>query len=294
MINFIAKVMEDSGFKVYKNFKTSQRVIDIYAILPTTMGDFGVVVACKNYDRTFEVGVGVLKEMEEAGESLKASKVAIVSSSMFTDQATNYATRKNIKLVDRDKLMELAKKYQNKMDNQSTSDTQREETIEDYYDYSYDSDDMDYLMRRQDEEDFIYNSNSLYHYDDSYKSHGLLSRLGGHSDSRQRASLAPVNSYYYDSKLEFNFEFGRVLTKILANPIVAVILVVLVSYALSYLFGHVLKAGGGVGGLVEMVVALLMSYGLTYFFSERSRFFIIRGTVIFFVSLIILIILIFL
>ena len=47
MINFIAKVMEDSGFKVYKNFKTSQRVIDIYAILPTTIGDFGVVVACK-------------------------------------------------------------------------------------------------------------------------------------------------------------------------------------------------------------------------------------------------------
>ena len=39
LINFIAKVMEESGFKVYKNFKTSQRVIDIYAILPTTLGD---------------------------------------------------------------------------------------------------------------------------------------------------------------------------------------------------------------------------------------------------------------
>ena len=81
LINFIAKVMEDSGFKVYKNFKTSQKVIDIYAILPTTIGDFGVVVACKNYDKDFEIGVDVLKEMEEVGESLKASKVTIVSSS---------------------------------------------------------------------------------------------------------------------------------------------------------------------------------------------------------------------
>ena len=58
LINFIAKVLEDSGFKVYKNFKTSQRVIDIYAVLPTTIGDFGVVVACKNYEKTFEIDNG--------------------------------------------------------------------------------------------------------------------------------------------------------------------------------------------------------------------------------------------
>ena len=112
LINFIAKVMEDSGFKVYKNFKTSQKVIDIYAILPTKIGDFGVVVACKNYEKTFEIGIDVLKEMEEVQQSLKASKVTIVSSSFFSKQAKNYALRKNIKLVDRDNLLELAKKYQ--------------------------------------------------------------------------------------------------------------------------------------------------------------------------------------
>ena len=76
--------MEDSGFKVYKNFKTSQKVIDIYAILPTTLGDFGVVVACKNYDKDFEIGVDVLREMEEVQQSIKASKVTIVSSSYFS------------------------------------------------------------------------------------------------------------------------------------------------------------------------------------------------------------------
>ncbi len=296
MINFIAKVMEDSGFKVYKNFKTSQRVIDIYAILPTTIGDFGVVVACKNYDKNFEVGVDVLRDMERVAESLKASKVAIIASSSFTNQATNYALRKNIKLVDRDDLVELAKKYQDKTETQSTLDVGKEEEVanEDYYDYSYDSDDMDYLMRKQDEKEFIYNSsNSLHAYDNSHRSHGLLSKFEGHNRSQQRVSLAPVNSYYYDSKPKMNFNIGETLSRLLANPIAVILLVVIVSYALSYLLGNVLKAGGGIGGLVEMLVALVMSYGLTYFFSERNRYFIIRGTVIFFVSLIILIILIF-
>ena len=296
MINFIAKVMEDSGFKVYKNFKTSQRVIDIYAILPTTIGDFGVVVACKNYDKNFEVGVDVLRDMERVAESLKASKVAIIASSSFTNQATNYALRKNIKLVDRDDLVELAKKYQDKTETQSTLDVGKEEEVvnEDYYDYSYDSDDMDYLMRKQDEKEFIYNSsNSLHAYDNSHRSHGLLSKFEGHNRSQRRASLAPVNSYYYDSKPKMSFNIGETLSRLLANPIAVILLVVIVSYALSYLLGNVLKAGGGIGGLVEMLVALVMSYGLTYFFSERNRYFIIRGTVIFFVSLIILIILIF-
>ena len=104
--------MEDSGFKVYKNFKTSQKVIYIYAVLPTTIGDFGVVMACNNYDKEFEVGIDILREMEDVAESLKASKVAIVTSAYFNNQATNYALRKNIKLVDRDNLVELAKKYQ--------------------------------------------------------------------------------------------------------------------------------------------------------------------------------------
>lgn len=118
LINFIAKVMEESGFKVYKNFKTSQRVIDIYAILPTTLGDFGVVVACNNYDKNFEVSVDLLKEMEDVADNLKASKVAIITSSYFTEQATNYALRKNIKLVDRENLLEMAKKYQMKEETQ--------------------------------------------------------------------------------------------------------------------------------------------------------------------------------
>ena len=114
LVNFIAKVLEDSGFKVYKNFKTSQQVVDIYAILQTSMGDFGLVVACKNYDKDWEVGIDVLKEMEVIGKKLKASKVAVVTSSGFSSQAKRYAEERKIKLIDRNNLVTLAKKYSNK------------------------------------------------------------------------------------------------------------------------------------------------------------------------------------
>jgi hypothetical protein len=45
LVNFMAKVMEESGFKVYKNFQTSRHIIDIYGVLPSILGDVGVVVA---------------------------------------------------------------------------------------------------------------------------------------------------------------------------------------------------------------------------------------------------------
>lgn len=114
LVNFIAKVLEDSGFKVYKNFKTSQQVVDIYAILQTSMGDFGLVVACKNYDKDWEVGIDVLKEMEIIGKKLKASKVAVVTSSSFSSQSKRYAQERKIKLIDRNNLITLAKRYSNK------------------------------------------------------------------------------------------------------------------------------------------------------------------------------------
>ena len=49
LVNFIATIMEDSGFKIKKNYKISDQIIDIYGLLETSVGDVGVVVACKNY-----------------------------------------------------------------------------------------------------------------------------------------------------------------------------------------------------------------------------------------------------
>lgn len=301
LINFIAKVLEDSGFKVYKNFKTSQRVIDIYAVLPTTIGDFGVVLACNNYDKEFEVGIELLKEMEDAANSLKASKVAIVTSAYFNNQATNYALRKNIKLVDRDNLLELAKRYQDNSQ-QTTLDSNDYSTgdveyIEDEYpEYTYDASDMEYLMRRREENPIVYR-NSLYPQVEEYNSSSnnfLTSLLNRRKKKQVNNSLYPSNTNLYNYNYNYNQPswFDR-LQPILSNAFVTIALVVIVSYLLAFLFGNVLKINYGISGLIEMVVALLLSYGLTFTFADRSRFFITRGTVIFFISLIILIILIF-
>ena len=295
MINFIAKVLEDSGFKVYKNFKTSQRVIDIYAVLPTTIGDFGVVLACNNYDKEFEVGIDLLREMEDAAESLKASKVAIVTSAYFNNQATNYALRKNIKLVDRDNLTELARKYQNDtqqttLDSTDYSTGEVSYVEEEYPEYTYDASDMDYIMRRRDENPIVY-KNTLYPQVEEYNASKSRFSFLNRRKKQQYNSLYPANLYNYNYNAGPSW-FDR-LQPILSNPFVTIILVVAISYFLSYIFGNILKIDYGISGLIEMIVALALSYGLTFMFADRSRFFITRGTVIFFISLIILIILIF-
>ena len=272
LINFIAKVMEDSGFKVYKNFKTSQKVIDIYAILPTTIGDFGVVVACKNYEKEFRIGVDVLKEMEDVQASIKASKVTIVTSAYFSEQAKNYALRKNIKLVDRDNLLELAKKYQDRT-NQTTLDNTPYDggaaayIDEEYPEYNYDASDMEYLMQRRNNP-YVY-QNTLYRQVDEPR----------------------TNLYNYDTRAS-SFGQNQAIFTLIRNPIVIILLVVIFSYLISFIAGRLLGMDAGITGLIEMFVALALSYGLSLY-TDRNADFIVKGTFIFFISLIILIILIF-
>ena len=300
LINFIAKVMEDSGFKVYKNFKTSQKVIDIYAILPTTIGDFGVVVACKNYDKDFRIGVDVLKEMEEVQESLKASKTTIVSSSYFSEQAKNYALRKNIKLVDRDNLLELAKRYQDRTSQTTLDNTPYDggasQYIDDEYpeysEYTYDASDLAYLQRR--EQNPVVYQNTLYRQIDEQQPSGLSSILNRGRSRRSPGSLTNSTTttlYNYQSRRN-SFGRGSLFYKLVQNPIVLIILVVVISYLLSFIAGNLLKMDAGISGLIEMLVALLLSYGLSLY-TDRNRDFIVKGTFVFFISLIILIILIF-
>ena len=290
--------MEDSGFKVYKNFKTSQKVIDIYAILPTTIGDFGVVVACKNYDKEFQIGVDVLREMEEVQQSLKASKVTIVTSAYFSEQAKNYALRKNIKLVDRNNLLELAKKYQDRT-NQTTLDNTPYDggasayIEEEYPEYSYDAYDMEYIMQRRDAHPHVY-KNTLYRQVDEAQPRGLglLNRF--HLPSRDpyhRDSYHQTNLYNYDTRTSI-LDSNSLVFRLISNPIVLVLLVVAVSYFISFFAGNILKMDSGMTGLIEMFVALALSYGLSLY-TDRNRDFIVKGTFVFFISLIILIILIF-
>ena len=288
--------MEDSGFKVYKNFKTSQKVIDIYAILPTTIGDFGVVVACKNYEKTFQIGVDVLKEMEDVQASIKASKVTIVASCYFSEQARNYALRKNIKIVDRDGLLELARKYQDRT-NQTTLDNTPYDggagqyIEEEYPEYTYDASDMEYIMQRRDANPAVY-KNTLYRqvYEPrNINPRGLLNRIP-HPPARNHN--VQTNLYNYDAGTRGGFLSNPLVATLIKNPIVLIILVVVFSYLISFIAGSLLKMDSGMAGLIEMIVALLLSYGLSLY-TDRNTDFIVKGTFIFFISLIILILLIF-
>ncbi|MBE6499247.1 MAG: restriction endonuclease [Methanobrevibacter thaueri] len=293
LINFIAKVMEDSGFKVYKYFKTSKKVIDIYAILPTTIGDFGVVVVCDNSDKESQLGVDILREMESLQDSLKASKATIVTSAYFSEQAKNYALRKNIKLVDRDGLLELAKKYQDRT-NQTTLDNTpydggaSQYIEEEYPEYAYDASDMEYIMQRRDANPGVY-KNTLYRQVDEPRVNGLGFLNRGYPQTRD--PYGQTNLYNYDARPR-GFTINPSIFTLIKNPIVLILLVVVLSYLISIIAGGLFKLETGFTGLIEMFVALLLSYGLSLY-TDRNADFIVKGTFIFFISLIILIILIF-
>ena len=79
--------------------------------------------------------------------------------------------------------------------------------------------------------------------------------------------------------------------RIVQNPIGLILLVVVVSYLISVIAG-LLGMDAGMVGLVEMFVALALSYGLS-FYTDRNADFVVKVTFVFFISLIILIILIF-
>ena len=370
LVNFIAKVLEDSGFKVYKNFKTSQQVVDIYAILQTSMGDFGLVVACKNYDKDWEVGIDVLKEMEVIGKKLKASKVAVVTSSGFSTQAKRYAQERKIKLIDRNNLVTLAKKYSNKkketkprldrganrltdIDSDSfyNRDVNREyiDNTSNYYSSSYDSsyDDRSYNRLQNGYEGYEEYSEDMEYYEDevgglelshydeyddelyraeflnktprdnysgptsslfssrhqevpkrrSSLSSGRLSNplskrksdSGGHSFmSRSDNALGSYNSRVPQTPSK---SFGEIIKPLLSNTIVMVAVVVLISYLLGLILGKMAKIPTGFLGIGELILALLLSYGLVIY-ADRESDILVKGTIVFFISLIIIMILI--
>ncbi|KZX15149.1 restriction endonuclease [Methanobrevibacter cuticularis] len=315
LVNFIAKVMEESGFKVYKNFKTSQRIIDIYGVLPTVMGDFGVVVACKNYDKQWEVGIDILKDMEMTGRSLKASKVAIVTSSTFSSQSRSYGSKKNIKLVDRDNLISLAKKFSKRgaslangnrpVSNSNIESDYKNQTVandnspslnttnEDYnnpHDNDYDEKYLDSYSTGN------YPSSSNLHRDRDVDSSRVKTPNFKNSNlgkSNSKVSSMKSNSILNKQKRkEPGPPLSSRLKPIFNNTIVLILIVVAVSYLISLIFIGTSNASRGISGLVKIMSSLLLSYGLVFALNKEGTKVLVKGSIIFFVSLVILILII--
>ncbi len=327
LVKFIAKVMEDSGFKVYNNFKTSKILVDIYAILPTQTNDFGAVVACKNYDKHWKVSIDILKEMEIVARNLQASKIIIVTTSYFSPQAINYAARKSIKLVDRNGLMKMAQKFikRNKTKKRKVEDTYPRSSDDIYYEQLYLSQPSSYSQQGGNS----YYSQQQYHQrpygyradlhkmpmqEQQPKSSrfSFLNRSNSQNQSRpqqprrqripnlsnksnkpnkvnkpNRPNRSNLQSQAYPNQ-ESSFDYR----KIFANPVVLIILVVIIAYLIAYILGGIGGLKSGVIGLIEMFVALVLSYGLVLALEKDGAVVLVKGSIVFFISLISLIALI--
>jgi hypothetical protein len=251
LVNFVAKVMEQSGFKVYKNFQTSRHIIDIYGILPSILGDVGVVVAVKNYDEGWEVGLDVLKEMEMVAKTLKASKIVVVSSSYFTDNAVNYAGRRNIKLLDKDDLVNLAKKFSNRS-----------------------------FVDAEEDEDVDVATDEAAEYEPAQKSRGLSFFSGSRKSLNKGGKSSSVSR-----------PIGPTLNRILGNTISLIVIVLLISSLITYLVS-LSDGNNALIGISKIVSSAILSYGLVLYFERDFMATLVKGTTVFFVSLIIYVILI--
>lgn len=323
LINFIANLLEDSGFKVYKNFKTTQQMVDIYAILPTSMGDFALVLGCKNYDKNFSVGIDVLKEMEMAGKNLKASRVGVITSSKFSEQARLYSEEKHIKLVDRDDLIRLAKEYNEKKEKAKKEKEEKEkpkfytdyytQTLNnglnesDYDDYYYDAEDINRYNDTDDEKyrakyltQSYYNQINTPHRQTPSLNRGGVSKTGM---MHPRTSLTKSKNKINNNQQKVNYRkinqpqkvqepLSQKIKPILKNPAISIFVVVVISYLINFILKKVTNIPRGYLGLIELVLASIMAFGLTIYTDNDNPNFLMKAALIFFVSLIILIVLI--
>ncbi len=256
LVEFMAKIMEESGFKVYKDFRTSRHLIDIYGILPTVLGDLGVVVACKNYEEKWNVGLDVLKEMEMVGKTLKASKIVVVTTSGFSAQAINYAARRNIKLIDREGVLNLAHKFSKKSPHLMD---------EDYHESDY--------------EDYEEGEGAEISYEPA-------------SSSRSSFFHPPKKGSLDRKRDRLKTSWWPIIKGVLSNTIVLILLVIAISYVISALIIITTTSNKAVLGIVKILLSAVLSYGLVYLLEERSTVMLVKGTTVFFVSLLISILLI--
>ncbi|MDD3984463.1 MAG: restriction endonuclease [Methanobacterium sp.] len=262
LIRFIGKVMEESGFKVYKNFKTSRYTIDIYGVLPTIVGDMGVVVACKNYDEHWKVGLDVLKEMEMIGKTLKASKIVVITTSTFTNSATNYAGRRNIKLIDKDGLLIIAKKF-------SKKENKLDEPVKTGENGLYEESETYIPKTKISKGPLIFNA-------------GKRSLFKSRRESRKSQNIG--------MELDLG-KFIQGLKRIVNNTIAMIIIVLLLSSFITYSIG-LFNKNTALIGVSKILSSAILSYGLIFLVEKDPNVVLTKGTIVFFVSMIIYVVLI--
>lgn len=283
LIKFIATIMEESGFKTTTNYAVDDQIIDIYATLDTGVGEVGVVVACKNYEDPWTVGLDVLKDMEKVAKSVNASKIIVFTTSSFTHGAAVYAQKRNIKLVDKKGLMKIAQNYSKKQTVVSEP--------------AVDEDDFDY-------DDYYYESSSRpasLSPNRGTNSHAILSsrfgrsRLNSNGSSNQyRSSLYNQQRGYLSNTTTRSIDIRDKLPAINVDAtlaffkehqIVYLILLVIIASLIALLFNRI--TSGPYTGLGKIVTSAIVCYGGLLLIERNLSDLLFKGSIIFFISIII-------
>jgi hypothetical protein len=274
--------MEDSGFKTTTNYLVANQVIDIYGTIETSVGEASVVVACKNYEEPWKVGLDVLKDMENAAKAVKASKIMVFTTSTYTRGATVYAQKRNIKIVDKKGLMKIAQNYSKKQ-------TVVSEPAVDEDDFEYD--------------DYYYETSSKPASLNPYRgnnSHAILS--GRFSRSRNNSSSNQYQSPSYqprgylsnsssreinvrDKLPSVNIDVDGILDFFSNHKSVYLILLIIIASIIAIIFNRI--TSGPYTGLGKLVTSAIVCYGGLFLIERNLSELLFKGSIIFFISIII-------
>ncbi len=281
LIKFIATIMEESGFKTTTNYPVDNQVIDIYATLETSVGELGVVVACKNYEEPWTVGLDVLKDMESAAKAVNASKILIFTTSRFTHGAAVYAQKRNIKLVDKKGLMKIAQNYSKKQ--RVVSEPAVDEDEFDYDDYYYESSSRPASLNPNRGN----NSHAIFS--------GRFSRSGRNNSSLnqyQSQSYSQPRSYLNNTTRSINVrdklpavDVDKSLLFFKNHLIAYLILLVIIAAVISLIFNRITT--GRYTGLGKIAASAIVCYGGMLLVERNLSELLFKGSIIFFISIII-------
>ncbi len=271
--------MEDSGFKTTTNYPVDNQVIDIYGTLETSVGEVGVIAACKNYEEPWKVGLDVLKDMENAAKAVGASKILIFTTSSFTHGAAVYAQKRNIKLVDKKGLVKIAKNFSKKQ--RVVSEPVVDEDDFDYDDYYYETSSKPASLNPNRGN----NSHAIFS--------GRFSR--NHSNSSTNSYQTPAYSQprrYLNTSAASGIknklpaiDVDRSLDFFKGHIVVYLILLVIIASIISYILNMITR--GPFTGVGKIVTSAIVCYGGLLLVERNISDLMFKGSIIFFISIII-------
>ncbi|MCD7782005.1 MAG: restriction endonuclease [Methanosphaera sp.] len=278
LVNFIATIMEDSGFEITKYYRVSNHVVDIYGTLTTSMGDVGVVVNCKNYEEPWKIGLDVLKDMEVVARVTNASKIIIFTTSSFTHGAAVYAQKRNIKLVDRKGLIKIAKNYADKR----TIVTEPQVDVNDDDDFEYYNSPNYQPARLEPVRNNSHNRLSSGNNSRSRSNSGSRFSLRRSNGSSNRTNS--LSSQHSPIKRSVSFNTDGIVSFFENHMIIYMLLLLIIAFVISYALN--MMTTGPYTGIGKIVTSAIVVFGGLFIVEDNLSDVLFEGAILFFIAII--------